>query len=483
MNDFLTTTQSLCRHCGRLIAARVCAREDGVWLEKICPEHGSQQARVYGDTPAYLGLGLYHRPASVPLAFAAEARGCPDSCGLCPDHEQHICLPILEITDHCNLDCPICLVRNSARRHLTRKDVAGALDKLIATEGQIDVLNLSGGEPTVNPYFRDIIEECVARKEILRVSVSTNGLVLARDPELLQFLADRRIVVSLQFDGSDDNIYVALRGKPLLVEKLRLIEACAKKNVSMSLTATVVSGINDGQLAGIANLLFQHEHILSLMFQPAAYAGNASKMPRPENRITIPEVIRGLHGAVQGMVNASDFSPLPCSHPACFSLAFYLKVDGGRFLPVKSLASQDRYLSLVQNRALFGTDTDNFRQVTDAVYDLWAGTPVRTELPRLSLGPGDCAPDQTCACQQFLSESALKAIRGLIVSATANGGYSPKQALQTGERAVKSIFIHQFMDRETFDLSRARKCCQVYLQPDGRTIPACVHNCMKRGAI
>ena len=50
------------------------------------------------------------------------------------------------------------------------------------------MLNLSGGEPTLNPHFRQIVEECATRKEILRVSVSTNGSVLVRDRELLRFL-------------------------------------------------------------------------------------------------------------------------------------------------------------------------------------------------------------------------------------------------------------------------------------------------------
>jgi len=184
----------------------------------------------------------------MPLAFGTKALGCPDSCGICPQHEQHVCLPILEITDHCNWECPICLVTNPGSHHWTREEVARVLDGLIRSEGQIDVLNLSGGEPTLNPYFREIVEECVSRKQILRVSVSTNGSMLARNRELLEFLAERRVIVSLQFDGLDDEIYRTLRGRPLLAEKRRLIDLCGELDSSMSLTATVASGVNDNQL-------------------------------------------------------------------------------------------------------------------------------------------------------------------------------------------------------------------------------------------
>ena len=118
-------------------------------------------------------------------------------------------------------------------------------------------------------------------------------------------------------------------------------------------------------------------------------------------------------------------------------------------------------MSLIQNRAIFGTDPESFQLVTDAVYDLWSS-------------PGASAPD---------SQKALQTLRRLIISTTSNGGYSPRQAVSVGERSVKSIFIHQFMDPDTFDLSRARKCCQVYPQLDGRMIPVCVNNCLKRGSL
>jgi 7,8-dihydro-6-hydroxymethylpterin dimethyltransferase len=460
MREFLTSTQSVCRECRKPIPAHLFKEDGAIWMRKHCPEHGAQTARIYGDADAYLGLGRFHRQASIPQAFAAAAKGCPDSCGLCPEHEQHVCLPILEITDHCNWSCPICLVSNPGTYHRTREEVSSILDALIRSEGQIDVLNLSGGEPTLNPHFQEIIEECATRKEILRVSVSTNGSVLARDPALLRFLGTHRVIVSLQFDGTTDEVYKILRGRPALEEKLRLIELCGEFNVPMSLTATVASGVNDRGIREVADLLFEHEHILSAMFQPAAYAGSAARLGRPEHAVTIPDVIAALVGAGGETVRKEDFSPLPCSHPACFSLAFYLKIEEDKFAPIKQMVDADRYMDLIQNRAIFGTDFDSFQQITDAVYELWSG-------------PAALSPD---------SQKALGAVRRLIASTTAGSGYSPRQALSVAERSVKSIFIHQFMDPGTFDLSRARKCCQVYPQSDGRMIPVCVHNSLRREA-
>jgi uncharacterized radical SAM superfamily Fe-S cluster-containing enzyme len=320
------------------------------------------------------------------------------------------------------------------------------------------VLNLSGGEPTLNPNFRQIVEECAGRKEILRVSVSTNGSVLVCDRELLRFLGRHRVIISLQFDGVRDDVYVALRGRPALDDKLRLIDMCSELDVPMSLTATVAGGVNDRAIREVADLLFQRDHILSAMFQPAAYAGNAAKLGRPGEAVTIPDVVSALNGAGSGTVCPEDFSPLPCSHPACFSLAFYLRIEDNHYLPIKQMVDAERYMDLIQNRAIFGTDSESFEVITDAVYDLWSGSAA-------------LSPD---------SEKALRAVRQLITATTAEGGYSPRRALSVAERSVKSIFIHQFMDPDTFDLSRARKCCQVYPQLDGSMIPVCAHNCLRR---
>lgn len=476
MSQYLSTTISTCGRCGRLLLARVHEKKGAVWFHKECPDHGPQDVRVHPDAARYLELGRYHRAGSRPLCFATDARGCPGSCGLCPEHEQHVCMPIVEITGRCNLACPICLVGGGASRGPAGRPTAGAggarglgtdhlmsvedvrrtLDGLVASEGQIDVLNLSGGEPTLHPKFREIVDECVSRDEILRVSVSTNGLPLLDDPRLLEHLARRNVVISLQFDGASDETWRRLRGRPLLDEKLRILDRAARLDLPVSLTMTVVTGVNDGLVGDAVGLLFERDHILSVMFQPAAYAGRASRMERPTDAATVTDVVRSLDGTRGGLVSSRHFSPLPCSHPACFSLAYYLRVDGGGFVPVKELVSVDRYLDILQNRAILGTDPEGFEAVREAVYALWSG-------------PSALAPD---------SRSALAAIRRLIESISCCGGFRPKVAMALVERSIKSIFVHGFMDRHTFDLARARKCCNVYAQADGRLIPACVRNCL-----
>jgi uncharacterized radical SAM superfamily Fe-S cluster-containing enzyme len=456
MREYLTTTTSTCRQCGHLLPAQVLVAEDGVWLEKHCARHGRQEVRISSDPQQYLNYLRFLRPGTMPLAFTGTVnQGCPNDCGLCPEHEQHVCLPILEITDHCNLRCPICLVNNRNSYHLTPEEVAGILDRLIACEGQIDVLNLSGGEPTLNPYFQEIVQECQSRDEILRVSVSTNGLRLFEEEELLAFLGETNTVIALQYDGESDSVYEKLRGRPLADLKRGLIERMVEMDAPMTLTATVVGGVNEQELRGIVDLLFTHDNILSAMFQPACYAQpTAERLLDNGYRITIPEVIRQISAGPDARISEEDFSPLPCGHPACFALAFFLRVENGRFVSLKRLVESDTYLDLIQNRALFGTDPGNWQQVQDAVYELWSA-------------PASQVPD---------SEKTLRAVSNLIREIDRCGCFDPKRTFKLAERSIKSVFVHHFMDRETFDLTRARKCCNVYPQPEGRMLPVCVRN-------
>jgi len=431
-------------------------------MEKHCPDHGFFRVYLSSDAGGYREHFRYHAPGSIPLSFGTDVRkGCPNECGLCPNHEQHVCTPVIEITGRCDLDCPVCLVNKDAVEEISVPELEAILDRLIESEDRIDVLNLSGGEPTMHPEFERIVETCLGRDEIVRVSVSTNGVQLARNHRLARFLAERGVVVSLQYDGSDDDVYRHLRGKPLDKVKRAVLEQGFELDAPMSLIMTMVRGRNESQLAHVLDLLFSHENLLSLMIQPAAFAGRARSFPnRAERRVTIPDVIGMMEAASPRQVDlrADDFSPLPCSHPACFSLAFFLKTGEGRYQSIKRLLDIDRYLDLIRNRALFGLDEESLEKVNEAVYALWSG-------------PAGNDPD---------SERAIRAVRRILLEiGDCPCRFGGSRAMQVAERSMKSIFLHQFMDAETFDLARLRKCCTVYPQRDGRFLPVCARNVLR----
>src|SRR6187401_1065947 len=178
---FHSFSRGLCPQCRKPVDGMRLLRDGKVYLRKQCPRHGASEALISGDADWFLRSLTYIKEGSVPLKHSTKVEdGCPKDCGLCPDHEQHSCLPIIEITNHCNLECPICIVQNRNNYHMSIGEFQATIDGLIEKEGLLDTVNLSGGEPTIHPRFFDLLD-IARRPEISRVSLSTNGLRIASD--------------------------------------------------------------------------------------------------------------------------------------------------------------------------------------------------------------------------------------------------------------------------------------------------------------
>jgi 7,8-dihydro-6-hydroxymethylpterin dimethyltransferase len=197
-----------------------------VHLVKWCPDHGITRALISSSRDWTLRSLAYVKPGTRPLAHAvAESAPCPQACGLCPRHQQHSCVPLLEITPACDLACPDCLTHGCVPGALEVAEARAAVDRLVACEGRLNMLTLTGGEPTAHPRFLEVVD-AVRRPEIGILSVSTNGLRLAREPELVEALAEREVVIALQYDGASPEVSRRLRGRADLAErKLRLVDA------------------------------------------------------------------------------------------------------------------------------------------------------------------------------------------------------------------------------------------------------------------
>lgn len=449
----LSATQGLCNLCGTIVEAKLVARGERVVLVKWCPEHGLTEGLVSSSRQWTTRAAGYLKPGTEPRKRAmGEHPGCPTSCGLCPEHQQHTCVPLLEITPSCDMSCPICLVSDRVKPTLTLAEVDGILDTLVAAEGKLNMLTLTGGEPTQHPQFLDVVDRCL-RPEIGIVSVSTNGLWIERDEELVRALRDRGVVISLQLDGFDNQACQRLRGRPDLGErKRRIVDRVLALGARLSLTFTLAKDTNEHALPAVLKLLFEEEQILSVMVQPLATMG-----PRPASdldRLTVPDAVALLARSSGGVLQESDFSPLPCSHPYCFALTYLLKLRDGSLVSLPSILDAETYLNLIKNQALVGTDRENLQDLRDALYRLWSSDGMMPQ-----------------------RDGLLATMRKLILDLGRPGGpMSHREVLELGTRNVKSVFIHHFMDRSNFDLGRVVKCCNHYPQTDGRLLPACIRN-------
>lgn len=455
------TTTSTCAKCLALVDTKVVLEGGKVFFAKQCPTCGPSRALVSEDAAWYVDAYAYSRAGSQPLESATRpARGCPEDCGLCTDHEQHTCVPIVEVTDHCNLACPVCIADNAQAHHLSVEEFRRVVDGLVRSEGLLESIALSGGEPTSHPHFLELLD-VATRPEIGRVVVLTNGLRLGKDRAFARELKEKGAYVCLQLDGLTPKAHLALRGRDLTEEKAAALAALEELKIPTQLLCTVARGVNEDQLGALVDLMLEKDHIVSLNVQPLTLSGHGGGAfgGDPLDRVTIPGVLEAVEAQTNGRVARSDFCPLPCPNPHCVALTYLLKLDDGGYVPFPRFADLRKHGGLLRNSASIPALPEIEQALMDVTYDLFAR---QDEVPQ--------------------SKGILRALRRAVDTMFKAGPLTFQQALRGGELQAKSIFVHHYMDPHDFDLERLRKCCNHYTRPDGRLMPACGFNLFHRGA-
>ena len=353
-HTFLGMTQSLCPECLALVPAKIITKGSRVYFRKRCPTHGVREDFVCSDVSQYDQM-QYSLPGKVPPQYGVEPdKGCPFDCGLCTEHEQHTCVGLVEMTSSCNLRCPMCYASSGPGGvHLSYDECVRSIDRLVAVEGRAEVLQLSGGEPTIHPEFLRVLEYAAAQP-IDIVMINTNGIRLAHDTELLDGIErlKHRVEVYFQFDGFDDRGSKLLRGESLVETKLKAIEALGRRGIKTSLVCTLQPGVNEHEIGAIVRFGLERPWITGISFQPATYSGRHVLPEDLERRITFPDVIRAIAEQTDGIFREDDFMPLPCAHPNCHSLTYAFR-SGGRVVPLPRFIDARNHLEILANGILF----------------------------------------------------------------------------------------------------------------------------------
>jgi uncharacterized radical SAM superfamily Fe-S cluster-containing enzyme len=440
---FYELTRSICPECRRVIDAQVILRANKVYMRKRCPTCGPFEALVYGDAEAYVANGKYNKPGTIPLARgSAIERGCPYDCGLCPDHQQHTCLGIIEVNSACNMNCPLCFSTAGPGFSLTLEEVEAMLDDFVRTEGIPEVVQFSGGEPTIHPQIIDFVKAAKARG-IRFVMINTNGRRIAHDDAFVDQLAEVRPAFYFQFDGFDRATSLALRGEPDVVgEKMRALDRLAAAGLSVTIVPAIERGINEHEIGRIVDLAITHPAVRGINFQPAFHAGRHVKHD-PLQRITIPDILRGIESQTAGRFVVSDFIPVPCCFPTCNAVT-YAFVDGDRVVPLPRIVNVHEYLDYLTNRVV----PDFSVEIRAALEGLWSSSSV--------------AGSQKSAEQLRVSCEAC--------------GLPDTVTIGDLARHVIMIMAQDFMDPWTFNQKNLMKCCKAFLLPGGQQIPFCAYN-------
>lgn len=488
---FLGNTQSLCPECLALVQTKIIARGQRIYFRKRCPTHGVREDFICSDRRWYDRYDTA-LPARLPRHTQVEPdKGCPFDCGLCTDHEQHTCVAVLEITDNCNLTCSMCYADSRpGQKHKSYEEVCRAIDTLVAAEGQPDVLQLSGGEPTLHPDFERILEYAL-KQPIHYVMINTNGIRLSNDQALVDAIAlhKNRVEIYLQMDGCDDEVFQVLRGQRLLETKLRAIERLGSADLNITLVATLQAGVNESQLGKLLNLAAGKPWISGLSLQPATYSGRYFTPEQLESRITAPDCIRLLCEQSSGELTEDDFFPLPCAHPNCHVLSLCYRHEG-------KLVPLTRFVDAASNRDLLANGLSFTRDEGKRLAQLYLAR-------NNCCGPNGCSTNdanRNCSSDstsqstsqstgqtsgQSTAQTTAQAAGPLVVldknpAALADEFFAKAIEKQIGSKQMLRITITSFLDAYNFDVRRVMKCCTHHVLPSGHIIPFCAYNVLYR---
>jgi len=436
-------TTSLCATCLEPVPAKVIIEGERVYYLKRCRQHGPEKVLIADDADYWRRQKDWLKPGDRPLVTQSRTEaGCPFDCGLCPDHEQHSCLAIVEVNQACNLACPVCFAdaTDHAGSHRPLAEIEAMLDLLVASEGEPDLVQLSGGEPTIHPDFFAILDMCKARP-IRHVMINTNGIRIAQDPAFVDRLASYapRLEVYLQFDSLNDEALLHLRGARLSRIRRQALEQLERVGLSTTLVAVVKRGVNDHEVPAIIRHALEWACVRGVTFQPVQDAGRNEGFVA-EDRIVLTELRRKV--AEAGMFGLEDMIPLPCN-PDQICIGYGLR-DGASVTPVTSLLPRELILQ--------GPNTISYEAhpaLREAVNGLF------------SLATAQCNTEEKLA-------GLLCCLPQAIVPAELSYAHSFR------------VVILQFLDRYNFDLATVKRSCVHFVTPEGRIYPFDTYNTFYR---
>ncbi|MEO7453450.1 MAG: radical SAM protein [Fimbriimonadales bacterium] len=430
------------------------SKNGSIWMRRYCNQHGESESLYEEDAEIWRSRRGWSTPTlQVTPDRADNVGGFPAaySKGLPASHAQHTCILLLNVTERCNFKCPTCYA-SALPPEAPGEHEGPSIDEIEATVrtvieregGKLGVLMLSGGEPTVRKDLPQIIER-VAKLPITRVMINTNGRRIARDPSFLSFLPDYRdrIEIYLQYDGLEAEGSLKHRGEDVREEKAAVLAKLNDARIFTTLVTTVARGVNDHEVGAMLNLGLSTPYCAGIAFQPMFGSGRAIAFD-PMSRSTPTGVIRDLESQ-SGVVSATDFIPLPCSHRDCCDITYLLKTKKGEWKSIPSLIGRDelaKWIHLVSN-------TISFDGVSESIATmLKSGALQKVFSEQLKVGAPDLALQIASMC------NCIPGLNDLL-------GMMWKRSVDEEAMALNTfrITVKMFMDSHTFHEARIRQCC------------------------
>ncbi len=439
-------TVSLCDVCLATVPTKIIIEDGKVFFQKRCKTHGVRKALVSTDVEYYKRCLDWVKAGDWPEQRQTKIdAGCPYDCGLCPDHEQHSCLALIEVNDHCNLTCPVCFANSSPSRDGTRslEEIDRMLDALVASEVEPDLLQISGGEPTLHPEIIEILKRA-KKRPIRHLMLNTNGLRIARDPEFVAQLAELKpgFEVYLQFDSLRPEVHKELRGADLTRIREQALENLEAAGISTTLVSVIKKGLNDDEVDAIINHALEWSCVRGVTFQTIQDAGRNDHFDPSVDRIVLSDIRRSI---IEGSnpFGEMDVVPLPCN-PESLSIGYGLR-NGRNVAPVTSFLPREVLVGAVPNTVSF----EKYPGLRDRFFEFFSLESDPTNAPQRLEALLCCLP-KIPTPEEITYEDIFR------------------------------VAITEFLDPHNFSISRVKRSCLHFVTAEGKIIPFDTYNLFYR---
>jgi uncharacterized radical SAM superfamily Fe-S cluster-containing enzyme len=440
-------TRAWCPDCREVEHALYSATDEGVFMERICPKHGARCTPVCRTTEWFMERTRKPRSIRQNKTLRPVARGCPFDCGPCQHHAGNLRLPIFSITNNCNLQCPICFTHNRPDRIYNKSadELEAILDHIEAEQQGLDLLNLTGGEPTLHPQLFELLDRCAARS-FRRVSMNSNGIILGRNRAFAEKIKAAGVQVILSLDTLDEAKSTLIHGRDIVRDKLDALSMLEEVDIRTALLLVWIPGVNDEEVAGLIETFLPKRFVCGVTIQNMAYTGRYGSLFSPRSHSTLEDVETGL--ARWGRFKSTDFFAHGSYHPFCYSTSYFI-VDGDTRIPFTELADRRLLTEATEESFLMKGTAMVEAAFRDRVDALWIEDAPREKLRLL---------------KKFISR------------------FSDVDARESGffHELVKTVTIHAHMDEDNFDLARVALCGDLVPDESGNMVPACTYNLLYR---
>jgi hypothetical protein len=475
------TTQSVCPECIRVIDARLFQENGAVYMEKTCAEHGYFRDKIYSDARLYLKMEEFEfgDERGLENPQLPNAAKCPDDCGMCSLHTSHTVLSNVDLTNRCNLTCPVCFANANVQGYLYEPSFEQVRVMLKTLREQRPtpnrVVQFSGGEPTLHPRFHDVLR-LATEMGFTHIQCATNGILFADLAFAQQCRAAGLHTLYLQFDGVTDDVYLRTRGQRLLEKKLAAIENCRQAGLKIIFVPTIVKGVNDHEIGAMIRLAIDNVDCVSgFSFQPVCFTGRINRRELDEKRYTQSDLAHDVADQTGLTDKYDDWFPLSCISP------FSKLLSGLQNFNRPNLTSHPHcamgtYL-YVDPRSKKAVPITKFFDMPGLLRDI----------DLLSRGAG------AAKIKMFTKINAWQKLRRHFRAEFAPPGLTFERFLQTlqgmtdhscgrgqgdGTFTYKTLLVAgmHFMDAYNYDIERVKRCVIHYSTPSGMVYPFCTYN-------